>query len=78
MINRTLYTSSLDVNEKPEPNTDHIYGGCAWAFGEKKSKKTSKVLVLLISVYLYISAAKLPGKSAPSGEFLSPLDIDRS
>lgn len=38
MINRTLYTSSLDVNEKPEPNTDHIYGGCAWAFGEKKQK----------------------------------------
>lgn len=25
MINRTLYKSSLDVNEKPEPNMNYIY-----------------------------------------------------
>lgn len=66
--------SMRNLNRTQTTSTEAVHGR-----SEKKSKKTSKVLVLLISVYLYISAAKLPGKFAPpSGEFLSPLDIDRS
>lgn len=66
MINRTLYKSSLDVNEKPEPNINYIYEPSVRLFKgvRRKSKKTSAALVLstrlallhyaLISVYTFL------------------------
>lgn len=75
MINRTLYKSSLDVNEKPEPNINYIYEPsvrlCKGV--QRKSKKTSAALVqsvrlallhyALISVYTFLH--RLLGRFAP-------------